>query len=134
MSQYISTQELDVKDLDSLVRALEHLGYVVERHAEPVRLRGYRGDLRAQRAHVVVRKEHTKKAASNDVGWELVDGRVVSHISQYDKSVGFDESWRRALVRECGVQRAVARALRAGHRVVRKVDAKGRPRLEMMVR
>lgn len=132
MSHYSTTPELQVKGLKELAAALRHLGFVVEVHAEAQTLMDWHGRPRPQRAHVIVRRLHTGRPSSNDLGWErMPDGSIQSHISDYDKGVGFGDAWRRALVKECGVQRATLRALRLGHRVTRTVDRRGRPRLEI---
>ena len=134
MSHYVTTPMLEIKGLEELSAALRHQGFEVEVHAEAVTLYDWHGWPRPERAHVVIRRQHTGSASSNDVGFlRGADGRVQAIISDYD-SAKFGAAWQRALVKECGVQRAILRAARMGHRAVRTTDAKGRPRLEIVGR
>lgn len=63
--------------------------------AEPVQLRGYKGDLRKERAHVVVPQQivnaYLGGGASNDLGFERQqDGTYSAVVSAYDKSAWWD--------------------------------------------
>lgn len=56
----------------ALVAALAGLGFQesqIEVHAEAVPLYGYQGDVRPQRTHIVIRRQHIASGA-NDVGRE----------------------------------------------------------------
>ncbi|MBL7497507.1 DUF1257 domain-containing protein [Frankia sp. CNm7] len=74
-----------ITELEHLVAALADVGYAtVETHDEARPLRGYQGDRRRQRAHVIVRRQHVG-AASNDLGFERQeDGTFRAWISEYD--------------------------------------------------
>lgn len=86
MSEYCVIK-VDINDTDSLKEALKELGYPFEEHSESQNLRGYRGDTREQRAHLIVRKEYIS-SMSNDIGFlRGTDGKYKLIISQYDKSV-----------------------------------------------
>jgi len=63
------------------------MGYHPEIHEEAKSLRGYQGDKRSQKANIIIPRKQVGKA-SNDVGFERVDGGFVLHASQ------FDEAWR----------------------------------------
>ena len=67
-----------------LVKALEGLGYVVEDHDEPVALRGFLGDVRKDKAHVIVRKNQIS-ASANDLGFfQNEDGSISAIVSDWD--------------------------------------------------
>jgi hypothetical protein len=71
MSHYVECTP-GFKDRQALIEALVAVGFdrsQIEVHEEVVPLFGYQGDERAQRAHIVIRREHVGRAA-NDVGWE----------------------------------------------------------------
>jgi len=60
----------------------------MEVHEEAVPLYGYRGDVRPQKAHLVIRRQHVGSGA-NDVGWERQpDGTYRAWISEFDAGVG----------------------------------------------
>jgi hypothetical protein len=84
----IATQMTDLK---ALVRALKRMGYTdsqIESYEEAHALYGYQGDVRSQKANVIIRRKYISGSA-NDVGWEKQkDGKIVSHISDYDAGIG----------------------------------------------
>ena len=85
MSHYTQI-ELEFTDGESLKRALEQIGFLgnVECYATPQNLYGYHGDIRQQKAHIIIRRVHVGHA-SNDIGFErLPNGKYVAHISEYD--------------------------------------------------
>jgi len=84
MSRYIKG-EVKIVNEACLLEALKDLGYTqVEVHAHPTALIGYHGDVRAQRAHVIVRRKFLT-GASNDLGFvREEDGRYSCIISEYD--------------------------------------------------
>ena len=80
-----------------LVEALRELGFSeVEVHEEPENLYGYQGDVRPQKANVIIRREHVGRA-SNDIGFARNDDGVFqAFISEYDRS-RYDEKWLQRL-------------------------------------
>ena len=90
MSHFVECQT-EFRDPEALVAALVECGFQeaqIEVHEEPVRLHGYRGDVRAQQAHLVIRRQHVGSGA-NDVGWERQpDGAYRAWISEFDAGVG----------------------------------------------
>jgi len=72
-------------DQECLIKALKELGYNPEVFEEAKHLYGYQGDKREQKAHIIIPRKQIGNA-SNDLGFEKVDGKFVMHISQYDKS------------------------------------------------
>ena len=92
MSKYL---ELTTKVTDEqyLVEALKALGYEPEVCREGKSLIGYLGDERNERAQVVIPRGQLD-SASNDIGF-VRDGSGVYQaiISEYDRGIGFDETW-----------------------------------------
>jgi len=82
MSEYHEVV-LEVSDRDCIVDALKDLGFEPEVHEEAVPLVGYQGDKRAQKAHIVLPKAQVG-GASNDIGFEKVNGKYVLRISSFD--------------------------------------------------
>ncbi len=79
--------ETKFKDEPVLVQSLKEMGYQPEIHSKPTNLRGYQGDERSQKAHIIIPRKQVG-GASNDVGFERVKKGFVCHASQYD------EPWR----------------------------------------
>ena len=76
-----------------LVEGLTAMGYKVEVHAEGAALIGYHGDERPERAHVIIRRAQLD-SASNDIGFVRgTDGRFRAILSEYDRSIGYDDRW-----------------------------------------
>jgi hypothetical protein len=60
----------------------------VEVHAEAQSLYGYTGDVRPEKAHLIIRRKYVQ-ASANDMGFEVMrDGSIQVHISDYDTSRG----------------------------------------------
>ena len=76
-----------------LVAALTELGYKPEVHADGAALVGYEGRERPERAHVIIRRIQIGPA-SNDIGFvRKSDGTFGAMLSEYDRTIGFDEKW-----------------------------------------
>jgi hypothetical protein len=75
---------LDLLDQEALILALEELGYHPVVHQQPQHLEGYVGDKRSQKAHIIIPRKQIS-SASNDIGFENVNGTFVMHISEYDE-------------------------------------------------
>ena len=90
MSHFVECRT-EFKDPQALVAALVECGFradQIEVHAESVALYGYQGDVRPQKAHIVIRRQHIG-AGANDVGWERqTDGTYRAWISEFDAGVG----------------------------------------------
>jgi hypothetical protein len=88
-------QELHTRFTDEryLVEALQELGYEPEVCREGKSLTGYRGDQRAERAHVIIPRRQLD-SASNDIGFARDSSGVYQAIvSAYDRGIGFDDAW-----------------------------------------
>ena len=92
MSKYLEMATA-LTDERYLVEALQELGYESEVGREGKALIGYLGDERAERAHIIIRRRQLK-SASNDIGFAR-DGSGVYRaiISEYDRGLGFDDTW-----------------------------------------
>jgi hypothetical protein len=76
-----------------LVEGLTAMGYKVEVHADGAALVGYHGDERSETAHVVIRRAQLN-SASNDIGFVRgTDGRFRAILSEYDRSIGYNDQW-----------------------------------------
>lgn len=120
MSHYTQI-ELEFTDGESLKRALEQIGFLgnVECYATPQNLYGYHGDLRQQKAHIIIRRVHIGHA-SNDIGFErLPNGKYVAHISEYDAKK-YGKEWIGKLKQFYGCEVAIKGAVRQGWNVYSK--------------
>lgn len=80
--------EIKFKDQGVLITTLKNMGYKPVVHEEAKHLRGYHGDKRSQKAHIIIPRQQVG-VASNDVGFERIDdGGFVLHASE------FDHAWR----------------------------------------
>lgn len=98
MSHY-TTLPTRIVDEQALALALQDMGFRadhIERSETPLPLVGYRGDVRPERAHVIISRKHISRLA-NDVGFVRgEDGTYGAIISEYDAR-RFDAGWLRAL-------------------------------------
>ena len=98
MSAYSELQS-QYKDRDCLVAALAEMGYTtVEVHEDAQPLTGYHGDLRQQKANVIVRRQYVG-GSSNDLGFvKKEDGTYAAIVSDFD-SLKHDTKWFAGLKR-----------------------------------
>ena len=82
MSEYHEV-ELDVTEKSCIVDALKDLGYNPQVHDNAVPLHGFQGDQRQQKANIVLPKSQVG-SASNDIGFEKVNGKYILRISEFD--------------------------------------------------
>ena len=99
-----------ITDQDRLVAVLRELGFPeVESHAQPTSLYGFQGDVRKEKAEVVIRRRHVG-TASNDLGFHrTADGTFEAVISEYDRR-RYDAEWLRKVARRYGRLTALAYA------------------------
>jgi len=136
MSEYLVC-DTEIKDQDCLVDTLVEMGVErdhIEVHEEAVPLEGYHGDLRKQRAHVVIRRRHVGNA-SNDVGFELKDGSYKAWVSEYDKGHGIG---KKIMSKELLRQYAKVKALneirgRRGFKVKSCEEKDGKIKIKVLV-
>ena len=118
-----------------MLKALADVGYTtVEVHQEPQQLCGYHGDLRSQRAHVIVRRQYVGRA-SNDLGFvKSSDGTYRAIISDFDKG-RHNDAWMLKLTDSYSEHGVVKQAARQGLRFLgRKKDAQGQVQLQFLER
>jgi hypothetical protein len=131
MSHY-SEVAIELTDEGCLVAALSRLGFQgkVEVHREAQSLYGYQGDVRAQKAHVIIRRQHVGPAA-NDLGFQRQpDGKYRIWVSDYDRKYNnYDDAWMGRLKQTYGVEKARAEAKKKGYRVSEQKLDDGRIRL-----
>jgi len=131
MSHY-SEVVIELTDEGCLVAALSRLGFKgkVEVHRVAQPLYGYQGDMRGQKAHIIIRREHVGRAA-NDLGFERqADGKYRGWVSEYDQKYNkYDDAWMGKLKQAYGVEKARAEAKKKGYRVSEQKLNDGRVRL-----
>ena len=95
--------ECDIVDKDSLLEALELLDLEAEVHENPINLKGYRGDVRNEKAHIVIDKQQVNKfnGASNDIGflWNEAENKYEFIVSEYDQRFKMDQRVIQAYVK-----------------------------------
>ncbi|MEJ2672343.1 MAG: DUF1257 domain-containing protein [Deltaproteobacteria bacterium] len=99
-------------------------------HKEAQALYGYQGDVRAQKAHLIIRRQHVGPAA-NDLGFERqADGKFRVWVSEFDqRKNGYNDAWLGKLKQAYGVEKARVEAKKRGYRVSEQKMDDGRVRL-----
>ncbi len=119
--------EVEFTDRDALIAALQQMNNrsgqqftegQIEVHETAQPLFGYAGKQRAERANIIIRRQHVGGAA-NDVGFEQVGDKMVARISAYDRS-HYNEGWMTRLKQEYGANVVEKKAEAKGYQVERK--------------
>ena len=125
MSEYLVV-ESDVTSEKHLIAALMALGVpkeCIEYHETPTNLRGFRGDTRAQKANVILRAKNVDKylsgGASNDLGFELVNGKYQVRVSQYDRGKWWNKR-QEEFLNEATAAKTIEQAKKRGYKIVRE--------------
>ena len=114
MSKYVELRT-SLTDERYLVEALRELGYEPEVCPEGRPLVGYVGDQRAERAHVIIPRGQLD-SASNEIGFARDNGGVYQAIvSEYDRSIGFNDAWLGRLVQVYKERQTMAVAKAKGY-------------------
>jgi hypothetical protein len=114
LSKYVELRT-NLADERYLVEALRELGYEPEVCPEGRPLVGYVGDQRAERAHVIIPRGQLD-SASNEIGFARDNGGVFQAIvSEYDRSIGFDDAWLGRLVQVYKERQTMAVAKAKGY-------------------
>lgn len=123
-----------MREASHLVAALADLGYkTVEVHDTPQALRGYHGDKRSEKAHVIVRREFVG-SASNDIGFvKGPDGVFNAIISDYD-SCRHDDTWMNRLKQGYQEHRTIATAKIKGYILTGRSVVQGKVQLQFAAR
>ena len=130
MSHYTSVQ-LEVKDVQCFIDAIFEMcdnKINIKKEDilwfdEPENLYGYQGDMRSQKANIIIRRRNIGDA-SNDIGWLVENGKCIEYISDFDRSV-FTKDWSKKLKQTYSANVAEKAARRSGYRVKKeKIDGK----------
>jgi hypothetical protein len=122
MSHY-SEFSLKFNSKEDLIDALGLLGFKgkIEVHEEAQALYGYRGDVRPQKAHIIIRRNNVGQS-SNDIGFEKQpDGSYKVWISDYDKRK-YDGAWLARLKSSYVLSRVTKESKKQGWVVVHKEE------------
>jgi len=134
MSAYVGC-ETEIADQESLLEALVELGIPrdrIEVHEVARSLYGYQGDVRSQKAHVIVRRRDVG-AASNDIGFErMEDGRFKTWVSEYDVLRGLGREIKKGhLLATYAKRQALRTAAKRKARSVKCTTENGRIRIRI---
>ncbi len=132
MSAYVDVKTCYKKhNMALLAEALREMGYEVETHEKPVGLYGYHGDLRPQKANVVVRRRHVGPSA-NDIGWEFnEDGTCTEHISEYDRGHTFKKVKQDKLAQTYAEKVVTQAAKKSGFKMGKTIEADGSIKMKL---
>ncbi len=111
---HFTTIRTQLKDLDTLVKALADVGFKrVETHAAARHLYGYQGDVRPETAEVIIRRQYLGPL-SNDIGFKRQqDGTFEAIVSDYDQTL-YSEEWLNQVMQRYGYHTLMATAPAAG--------------------
>ena len=131
MSKY-NRQKSQYNDRDCLVAALNEMGYTdVEVHDEAVNLIGYHGDVRPERAHIIVRRRYIDTAA-NDLGFvREADGTYSAIVSDYD-SRKHGAAWMTGLKKAYTEKRLIKHAASKGLKYLGKKVVNNKVQIQWM--
>lgn len=116
-----------IADQSALLKALGDVGFKkVEAHQEAQHLYGYRGDVRAQTAEVIVRRKYIGRA-SNDIGFKKGDDGVYhAIISDFDKRT-YSQAWLNRLTQRYAYHVTRAKLEEQGFTLVNEEAKQGEP-------
>jgi hypothetical protein len=122
---HFSTVRTHIAVKDQLVEALRDCGYpVVEVYDRAEPLYGFLGDLRPQRAEVIIRRQHIGKLA-NDIGFRRApDGNFEAIISEYDAH-SHDSVWLDRLTQRYAYHVAKVELVKQGFSLISEQSEEG---------
>jgi hypothetical protein len=95
--------ECEIVDKETLLEALNLLGFSPDVLNEPKSLKGYRGDERKEVAHIIIPRNQINKftGVSNDIGflWDETEQKYSFILSDYDKKMHMDQRIIQAYVK-----------------------------------
>ena len=104
--------ELKFKDEKCLVEVLEEMGYKPKIVKQAQNLYGYQGDVRSQKAHIIIPRSQVG-SASNDVGFERTSEGYILHISEYDINCG---KFKKDKLKQTYAEKKIMKEVRKDHR------------------
>ena len=124
----------EFKNQDALILALMETGKwqkeQIEIYNEPQNLVGYRGDLRQDKANIIIRRKNIGPS-SNDIGFQKqADGTFTAIISEFDKS-RYNQSWTDKLKANYAFQAIRLQQEAKGRQVSRTKLPDGKQRVEI---
>ena len=133
MSKY-NEIKTEYRDAECLVEALHDVGYTdVEVHETALNLYGYHGDLRQQKAHIIVRRKHISQSA-NDLGFlRQPDGSYAQIVSDFDQGK-HNATWNAKLKAAYGERGAMKVARKKGYHFLGKTVVNGKTQLKFQDR
>lgn len=122
MSHFTQIQTQFV-DQEALQKALADLGFPsIEIHEPAQPLVGFAGDLRPERAELIIRRQFISPL-SNDLGFKRgEDGVFQAIISEYDRQT-FTPEWLTRLAQRYAYHLAVSKLARQGFQLVEETQA-----------
>ena len=131
MSAYHSLKT-EFKDKDCLIAALNDMGYTeVEDHEIAQNLYGYHGDMRSDKANIIVRRRYIGSAA-NDLGFiRNQDGSYSSIVSEYD-SGKHNTTWFAGLKAKYSERGALKVAAKNGFKYLGKSVVNGKIQMKWL--
>lgn len=133
MSLYcnIATQ---FRNPEALVLALMETGVwtreQIEVHEQAKNLFGYRGDMRSEKAEIIIRRKNVG-GSSNDIGFSRnEDGTFTAIISEFDKTK-YSQSWTDKLKQNYAYQAIRLQQEAKGRQVSRTRSPDGKQRVEI---
>lgn len=130
MSKY-KEYPTQMKHRETLVRALVSMGFPLEHievHDDPKNLYGYHGDMRDEKAHVIVRRQHIG-GNSNDLGFLKTPTGFQVVISDFDRGKYFSPEWLGKLQKAYATDAVTRRFGAEGFRLVKTEEKDGATRL-----
>jgi hypothetical protein len=126
--------ETEFRNPEALILALMETGLwtreQVEMHEKAEHLFGYHGDLRPEKANIIIRRKNVG-SSSNDIGFQRQeDGTFTAIISEFDKSK-YNKSWTDKLKANYAYQAIRLQQEAKGRQVARTRLPDGKQRVEI---
>lgn len=121
MSEYLVI-ELEFDDTELIKEALDEIGYQYEYHIDATNLYGWHGDIREQKANIIIRRKNVG-SASNDIGFlKKSNGKYELIISEYDRTAPhgktFTQKFKQVYVGKQSVKLLKKKGYKVKHRKV----------------
>jgi hypothetical protein len=126
--------ETEFRNPEALILALMETGLwtreQIEIHTKPQHLVGYHGDLRPEKAEIIIRRKHVG-SSSNDIGFSRnEDGMFTAIISEFDKTK-YSTTWINKLKGNYAFQAIRLQQENRGRQVSRTKLPDGKQRVEI---